>query len=187
MSEDSQRAGSAAVDDTVVATGHAATAVGGERTLVGDGAREPPARPQELTKGSILGRYVIVSQLGAGGMGVVYAAYDPELERRVALKLLLPDKNASANNSRAAKTRLLREAQALAKLSHPNVVAIHDVGVLEDRVWLAMELVDGVTLTTWLEQQKPGWREIVEVMTAAGAFRQPTKPDFCTVISSPTT
>ncbi len=168
MSEDSQRAGSAAVDDTVVAAGHAVTAVGGEQTLVGDGARKPPVRPQELTKGSILGRYVIVSQLGAGGMGVVYAAYDPELERRVALKLLLPDKNASANNSRAAKTRLLREAQALAKLSHPNVVAIHDVGVLEDRVWLAMELVDGVTLTTWLEQQKPGWREIVEVMTAAG-------------------
>jgi hypothetical protein len=71
-------------------------------------------------RGHTIGRYVVVGELGTGGMGVVYAAYDPELDRRVALKLLRPDIGATAGDE--PRARLLREALALAKLSHPHVV-----------------------------------------------------------------
>ena len=84
------------------------------------------SEPQELERGTIVGRYMVLAKLGAGGMGVVYTAYDPELDRRVALKLLVPRVDAGAGS--AGRARLLREVQALAKLSHPNVVAVHDVG-----------------------------------------------------------
>ena len=77
-------------------------------------------------------------------MGVVYAAYDRDLNRRVALKLVRDPR------SKAASRRLLREAQALGQLSHPNVVAVYDVGTYADKVFLAMELVAGRTLRTWL-------------------------------------
>ena len=91
-----------------------------------------PARaaPAELERGTSVGRYVVLEQLGRGGMGVVYAAYDPELDRTVALKLLRSRRRRRAGAGRA---RLLREAQALARLSHPNVVAVHDVGTLRRR------------------------------------------------------
>ena len=102
-------------------------------------------RERPLERGDAVGRYLILSKLGAGAMGVVYAAYDPELDRRVAIKVLLPD---VAGGSGA--TRLLREAQALAKLNHPNVVGVHDAGTVGERVWIAMEFVEGVTLTEWL-------------------------------------
>src|SRR5687767_6893672 len=96
----------------------------------------------ELVRGTVVGRYVVLSRLGAGAMGVVYAAYDPELNRKVALKLLLGgDDRVSDSRSTDGRTRLLREAQALARLSHPNVVAVHDVGTHDDRVWIAMEFI----------------------------------------------
>src|SRR5262245_39906668 len=79
-------------------------------------------RKRDLEHGSRVGRHVLLRCIGKGGMGIVHAAYDPELDRKVAVKLLIPD---SAGSS--ARARLLREAQALAKLSHPNVVAIHDM------------------------------------------------------------
>lgn len=98
-------------------------------------------------------------------MGVVLMAYDPQLDRRVAIKLLHPSRSADPK----ARQRLLREAQALAKLSHPNVVQIYDAGTHGDRVYLAMELVDGETLDAWLSRQpRPRWREIVDVFVAAG-------------------
>jgi eukaryotic-like serine/threonine-protein kinase len=123
------------------------------------GQREPPPA---LEVGALVGRYVVLSKLGAGGMGVVYAAYDPELDRKVALKLLLP-----GSRGEKGRSRLLREAQALGKLAHPHVVGIYDVGTVGEQVWLAMEFVRGETLGEWLQAPRR-WREVLEVMVSAG-------------------
>jgi tetratricopeptide (TPR) repeat protein/predicted Ser/Thr protein kinase len=128
-------------------------------------SRESPAAREPIRAlecGAVVGRHLVLERLGAGGMGVVYAAYDPELDRKVALKLLL-----SGAGGDKARTRFLREAQALAKLAHPNIVAIHDVGTLGEQVWLAMEFVQGETLGAWLKMPR-GWREVVRVMRSAG-------------------
>ncbi|HEX7701333.1 MAG TPA: serine/threonine-protein kinase, partial [Kofleriaceae bacterium] len=111
-----------------------------------------------LPTGATIDRYVIERRIGHGGMGVVYAARDPELGRGVAIKVL---------RAGAPADRLRREAQALAKLSHPNVVAVHDVGDHDGQTFIAMALVDGVTLRVWLEQP----REVaatLDVLRAAG-------------------
>ncbi len=131
----------------------------------------PPAQilPQQagfLERGAAVGRYVILDRLGTGGMGVVYSAYDPELDRKVALKLLRPDRGSSADD--AARLRLLREAQAIARLSHPNVIAVYDTGSFGDQVFIAMEFVEGWTLRQWLEETKPPWREILDRFLLAG-------------------
>jgi tetratricopeptide (TPR) repeat protein/predicted Ser/Thr protein kinase len=133
-----------------------------------DGNQTDPGSAQldDLARGAEVGRYVVLAKLGAGAMGVVFAAYDPELDRKVALKLLRGQLDSSSAQSHG-RTRLLREAQALARLSHPNVLAVYDVGTLEGRVWLAMEFIEGQTLTEWLRLQ-PRWRAVVEVMLAAG-------------------
>ncbi|MEM9462894.1 MAG: SUMF1/EgtB/PvdO family nonheme iron enzyme [Myxococcota bacterium] len=111
-----------------------------------------------------LGRYVIVGTLGRGGMGVVFKAFDPALDRRVALKVLHEDLD------RQHTTRLRREAQALAKLSHPNVVQVYEVGQVGGQTFVAMELVQGRTLKEWMEQDpRPSWRECVEVFVQVGA------------------
>jgi serine/threonine protein kinase/tetratricopeptide (TPR) repeat protein len=123
-----------------------------------------PARPM-LARGSSVGRYLLLDQLGQGGMGVVYKAYDPELDRPVALKLL-PIEEAGVGTLR---DRLLREAQALARLSHPNVIAVHDVGTIGSDVFIAMEFVDGQTLRKWLAEKPRALSEILEVFLAAGA------------------
>ncbi len=109
---------------------------------------------------------MVVDLLGRGGMGVVYKAFDPELDRLVALKLVRPGGHPA--EAAVARERLVREARALAKLAHPNVVAVHDVGVLEGDVFLALEYVEGQTLRRW--QSAPGRRpaEIVEAYVAAG-------------------
>ncbi len=104
----------------------------------------------ELEIGASIGRYVVVDFLGAGGMGAVYAAYDPELDRKVALKVLLRETAGGAEQ----RKRLVREAQALARLQHPNVVAVHDVGEHDGRVFLAMEFVRGATLGKWLASER---------------------------------
>ena len=122
---------------------------------------------QELPRGSNLGRYVIIEPIGSGGMGTVYRAYDPQLNRGVALKILSV-KQADLQAAERAKARLIREAQALAQLSHPNVVAVHDAGTFEDDVFIAMELVEGKTLNEWMKEQKRSVKEILEVMIAAG-------------------
>jgi eukaryotic-like serine/threonine-protein kinase len=112
---------------------------------------------------SRLGRYVLLQRLGEGGMGVVYVAYDDTLDRKVALKLL------RSRGSRHAQRRLVREAQALARLSHPNVVQIYEIGETAEQAYLVMEFVDGVTLGAWLRQ------------------RPRTRPAWCTATSSRTT
>jgi predicted Ser/Thr protein kinase len=113
--------------------------------------------------GDVVGRYRLVERIGRGGMGVVYRAFDPELDREVALKLLRPDLMKSVEE----RTRLVREAQAMAQLAHPNVVAVYDVGVA-DSVWIAMELVRGVTLRDWVAAGARGTQAIVDALAQAG-------------------
>ncbi len=107
----------------------------------------------------VIGRYEIIGVLGSGAMGVVYEAKDPQLERRVAIKLLRGD---------AHRDRLLREARAAAQISHPNVIAVFDAGIADDEVFMAMELIRGRTLRQWLADKQRTWREIVDVCVKAG-------------------
>lgn len=153
MQRDSEgESAAAAIDDTVT---------------VPDGTvadkRAKGAEGKGLPSGTAVGRYVIIDRIGAGGMGVVYRAYDPELDRRVALKLLPTDKN--QNND--ASTRLIREAQALAQLSHPNVVSAFDVGTVGANIFIAMEFVEGETISKWLKTPRTR-REILNVFDSAG-------------------
>jgi eukaryotic-like serine/threonine-protein kinase len=112
-------------------------------------------------------RFVISHELGAGGMGVVLAARDPKLERDVAIKLLRPHAHGRAPHA-SRHVRLLREARSLARLAHPNVVAVHEVGTLADgTVFVAMELIKGQTLREW-QRERP-WQEIVAMYAGAGA------------------
>jgi tetratricopeptide (TPR) repeat protein/predicted Ser/Thr protein kinase len=116
---------------------------------------------------SRFGRYVILDRLGQGGMGVVYTAYDSELDRRVALKLLKVSKDA-AEGPTEGRARLVREAKAMAQLQHPNVVTVHDVGTIDGRVFVAMELVKGKTLRKWANAEPRTWREKVAILVQAG-------------------
>ncbi|MGH1341890.1 MAG: protein kinase domain-containing protein [Nannocystales bacterium] len=115
-------------------------------------------------RGEALGRYVVLEPLGVGGMGIVLAAYDSRLDRRVALKLLHPDESEDGANH----ARLLREAQALAKLSHRCVVSVYDVGEIRGHVFMAMEIVEGPDLRRWLAAGPRTPREIVAVFRDAG-------------------
>lgn len=125
---------------------------------------ERPGSHLALDRGATLGRYVVLEKLGAGGMGDVFAAYDPHLDRKVAVKLL----RAGSLSVEEGKARLLREGQAMARLQHPNVIAVHDVGTLEDRVFIAMEFVDGETVSEWIRGER-SWRDVVELFRQAGA------------------
>lgn len=159
--------------DPETSRGTAATLVGD--TLVGDGGGHTAAaengsaaargaeRLRALERGATLGRYVILQQVGRGGMSIVYAAYDPELDRRVAIKVLLP----SRAQGDAARARLQREAQAIARVSHPNVIAVHDVGIEAGRVFLAMEFVQGRDLAAWASGE-PSLAEVLRVYLEAG-------------------
>jgi tetratricopeptide (TPR) repeat protein/predicted Ser/Thr protein kinase len=117
---------------------------------------DAPAEPLRL------GRFVLLDKLGEGGMGVVYSAYDPKLDRRVALKLW------RAGSGPGAHERLMREAQALARLSHPNVVPVHDVGVLDGQVFIVMEFVVGATLRDWTQAEPRPFARILDVYLQAG-------------------
>lgn len=154
-------------------------------TLVEGPGRPPPSRSgithrtrtrrplqngpsASLARGDAIDRFLILDELGAGGMGVVYTAYDPELDRKVAIKLLrwLPLSEQVAHDT---KVRFKREAQAMAKLDHPNVISVYDVGTHEGQVFLAMELVQGWTLRGWLAEAKPDWSACLTVLRQAGA------------------
>lgn len=137
-------------------------------TLAGD---RPSRRPTletaaalaPLTRGTLVGRYVILQLLGSGAMGMVYEAVDPDLGRKIALKLLR-----TSRKDPESRTRLLREAQAMARLSHPNVVPVFDVGTTEaGDVFVAMERVDGQTLSEWCARQHD-WRQILRYFLYAG-------------------
>ncbi|MEM6290321.1 MAG: tetratricopeptide repeat protein [Myxococcota bacterium] len=117
---------------------------------------------------SKVGRYVVLDVLGVGGMGVVCTAYDPKLDRKVALKLL---RRVGHNTKRGStgRARLVREAQSLAKLSHPNIVTVHDVDTTPDgRIFMAMEFVQGRTISEWVNDEKPGWKQILQAFDDAG-------------------
>ncbi|MCP4664099.1 MAG: serine/threonine protein kinase, partial [bacterium] len=137
-------------------------------------ARPAPPRPEGaaggppgLARGTTLGRYVVLHHLGSGGVGMVYAAYDPELDRKVAVKLLRDDLFPSADED-GGQARLLREAQALARLSHPNVLTVFDVGTYNDQVFVATELVEGCTLKDWLHEKPRSWKEVLKLFLDAG-------------------
>nr|WP_255216494.1 serine/threonine-protein kinase [Pseudenhygromyxa sp. WMMC2535] len=110
-----------------------------------------------------VGRYTIIGTLGAGGMGIVYVARDEQLDRRVALKLLR-----RSDDDDEASVRLQREAMAMARLSHPNVVTVHEVGRYQEQIFVAMEFVSGTNLRAWLAAEPRGWREVVAAFVQAG-------------------
>ena len=120
-----------------------------------------------------IGRFTVLDRLGEGGMGIVYTAYDDQLDRKVAVKVL---RGEATRQDEIGRTRLLREAQAMAKLSHPNIVTVHEVGDLGDQVFIAMEFIRGVSLDAWLRGSpsrpeatvKHTWREILDVFGKAG-------------------
>jgi predicted Ser/Thr protein kinase len=118
-----------------------------------------------LKPGERVDRYVIVRRIGSGGMGVVLLAHDPELERHVVIKLL---RSELIQGSPEDRDRLLREAQAMAKVSHANVVPIYDVGVHAGRVFLAMEYIDGWDLAAWLRESPREVADVLAVFLAAG-------------------
>ena len=137
--------------------------------LGGAGAASPPGPASApLGRGTALDRYVVLDPLGEGGMGMVYAAYDSVLDRKVALKLLPPGDPETGGEMTSGRARLLREAQAMARLSHPNVVAIYDVHQHGAQVFMAMELVEGRTLLQWQQQEPRGWRDILSAFLSAG-------------------
>jgi eukaryotic-like serine/threonine-protein kinase len=118
-----------------------------------------------------IGRYVVLERIGRGTNGIVYSAYDPDLHRRVAVKVLRPHNRQMPG----ATELLLREARAIARLSHPNVVAVHDVGTttadhggLPPGVFIVMELVDGARLDEWLAQQRRRWRDVLDTLVPIG-------------------
>ncbi len=120
----------------------------------------------QLQRGDVIGRYLVLDSIGAGAMGEVLAAYDPDLDRKVAIKLIKP----RGWDADVARARLHREAQALAKLRHPNVIVVHDVGLSGERLFVAMEFIEGVTLGKWMSRPEGprGYREVLDVFLEAG-------------------
>jgi tetratricopeptide (TPR) repeat protein len=133
-----------------------------------DGARGTPAGGMQLEAARWSGRYRVLRELGRGGMGITYVAHDQELDREVAFKLVRPD----VGGVECAQVRLHREAQALARLAHPNIVAVYDVGTHEGRGYIAMELVKGQTLDTQLLARTHAWREVLDIFRQVGAGLQ---------------
>jgi tetratricopeptide (TPR) repeat protein len=120
-----------------------------------------------LTRHGAFGRFTILDVLGTGGMGIVLAAYDPQLDRKVAIKVLRTRELAGELHDREA-ARLLREARAMAQLSHPHVVTVYEAGEIDGRVYVAMEYISGVTLRAWLAEAKRSVAEILDVFVKAG-------------------
>jgi tetratricopeptide (TPR) repeat protein/predicted Ser/Thr protein kinase len=119
----------------------------------------------DLQRGDTLDHFVVQDQIGAGAMGVVLLAVDPDLDRRVAIKLVLPH---AGTPTEAAQVRMLREAQSMAKVTHPNVVTVHEVGFARGQLFIAMEFIDGRTLRKWSQEAKRSLAEVLEVYRAAG-------------------
>jgi tetratricopeptide (TPR) repeat protein len=128
-------------------------------TLPDAGSDAPPAPAR-------IGRFLVVSTLGAGGMGVVLSAYDPTLDRKVAIKILRGDRYSDAAS--LGRSRLVAEAQAMARLAHPNVVAVHEVAFVDGAAFLVMEHIAGPTLRGWLEAGTRAWPEVLAMFLGAG-------------------
>jgi len=147
-----------AIDNTI-----AAIDPSGRASAPQVGAAEGPAG--EPGRGDTIGRFVVLGVLGSGGMGVVYSAYDPHLDRKVAIKLLASAAMRSAEDS---KIRLLREAQAMAKINHPNVIKVHEVGTYGEQIYLAMEFADAGTLRGWIKETPRPVAEVLDAYREAG-------------------
>ena len=122
-----------------------------------------PRAPKSPLPTRRFGRFIILEEVGHGGMGSVYSAYDEQLDRKVAIKVLRRGELLQRDD----KPRFLREARALARLSHPNVVTIHDVGEAEGELFLATEFIRGQSLARWLETEQP-WQVVLEAYIQAG-------------------
>ena len=136
--------------------------------LTRSGSTDPFESTRALTRGTIIGRYQLTARLGAGAMGEVWAATDPQLERQIAIKLVHPRLACDP----VVSARMLREARAMAKVSHRAVIAIHDAGEVDGRLFLAMELVRGRTLGAALKARTPAeladWQRWLAIMIEAG-------------------
>src|SRR5262245_23711240 len=141
---------------------------GADTVAARPGAVSRADRPHaaRLTRGAGIGRYIVIEPIGAGGMGVVYAAFDPELGRKVAVKVVSIDSGGSSPSD--GRERLLREAQAMARVAHPNVIHVYDVGTVGDDVFVAMELREGGNLSEWSQHAPRAWREVLDVFMQAG-------------------
>jgi tetratricopeptide (TPR) repeat protein len=135
------------------------------RTLVSSGAT-PTRPPTTIPAGTKIGRFEVLEHLGSGGMGTVVAARDPHLDRRVAIKLVRT--RAFAGGEVVAREQLIREARAMARLSHENVLTVHEVDTVDDQVFIAMELAAGGSLKAWLQAEPRSWREVLDRFIKAG-------------------
>jgi len=139
-----------------------------ETSASGDTVADQSGVTPAFRRGDLIDRYVVMDRLGIGGMGVVLLAHDPDLDRVVAIKLVKSGKGGDERKRARARARLLREARAMARLSHPNIVGIHDVGTVGDRVYVVMEYVEGPTLREWRTAKRRKVEEILEVFRGAG-------------------
>src|SRR6267142_1724005 len=147
----------------------------------------PDKKP--LSFGAQIGYYRIESQLGEGGMGVVYQALDTKLNRPVAIKFL-----SSELADAAARRRFQREAQMASSLNHPHILTVHDIGEFDGRQYLVTEYVDGGTLRDWAHGAKRGWRQTIELLTGvadglaaahhAGILHRDIKPENILITKS---
>jgi tetratricopeptide (TPR) repeat protein/predicted Ser/Thr protein kinase len=138
----------------------------GPPSVTGRAGRSPAGEPAGQATPTQVGRFVVLRKLGEGGMGVVYAAYDEELERKVAIKLLRGEFKGQRQS--VGQARLLREAQAMARLSHPNIAQVYEVGKHDSAVYLAMEFVHGCNLREWHEQAARPWQTVLATYFQAG-------------------
>ena len=137
------------------------TAIGNDPTHQPGAAHDALPLPRQPHQ---IGRFTVLRTLGSGGMGVVYAAFDEELDRRVAIKVVRDEVIVGSQG----RSRMLREAQAMAKVSHPNVVQVYEVGTFERQVFVAMEFVKGTTLSDWQTAEERTWEETLEMYLQAG-------------------
>jgi serine/threonine protein kinase/tetratricopeptide (TPR) repeat protein len=143
-----------------------------ENVLAESSDQSPDKRAEvhAYRRGANLDRYIVLDQLGEGGMGLVLRALDPDLNRRVAIKVLRPTPQMTRDPLalERAQTRSLREGKALARLSHPHVLPVYDVGKINATIFLAMHYVAGRTLDVWARERTRTWREVFEVMMQVG-------------------
>ena len=168
--------------------------ISGAPTLPATSASQDALETTDLASGDLIDRYRINALLGAGGMGVVYRAHDGRLGRDVAIKVLRSDAAVGSDACRELCRRLLREARAMARLSHPNIVTVHDVATFRGRVYLVMEYVDGGTLRAWASAGARSWSERLSMLLdagrglaeahAAGVIHRDFKPDNVLVSAS---